>query len=82
MYKIDIVTLFLMLASEMMSTMEGIPEASMAKSLSCWIYLLRFLSLHFEKVWKEKQLAKMSIILFPEENSGFKGSNKGNTSLN
>ena len=82
MCKIDVATLFLMLASETTSAMEGILEASIAKSLSCWIHLLRSLLLHFEKVWKEKQLAKMSIILFPEENSGFKESNEGNTSLN
>ena len=53
----------------------------MAKLSSCWIHDLRFWLLYLLNKWKEKQLLKMLIILWPEENSGFRRSNEENTSL-
>ena len=81
MWEMDVATLFLMLASVITSALDGVLEDSRAKLSSCWICDLRFWSLYLLNKWKEKWLLNMSIILWPEENSGFRGSKDGNTLL-
>ena len=81
MCEMEVAILFLMLASMITSTLDGVLEDSRAKLSSCWLYNLRFWLLYLLNKQKEKQLLKMSIILWPGENSGFRGSNEGNTSL-
>jgi len=77
----EVVTLFLMPVSVIISVLDRVLEDSKTKLLSCWIHDLRFWSLWLLNEWKEKWLAKISIILWPGENSGFRGSKEENTSL-
>ena len=81
MCEIEVVILFLMLASMITSTLDGVLEDSRAKLSSCWLHNLRLWLLYLLNKQKEKQLLKMSIILWLGENSGFRRSNEGNTSL-
>ena len=52
-----------------------------AKLSSCWIRAMRLSLLCLLNKWKEKWLEKISIILYPEENSELRESKKGNTLL-
>ena len=77
----EVVILFLMLASVITSTLNGVLKDSKAKLSSYWIHDLRFWLLCLLNKWKEKQLSKISIILWLGENSGFKGLKEGKTLL-
>ena len=82
MCDIDITMLFLTLASIIISVHKEILKDSKARLSSCWIWALKLASLHLLNKWKEKQLEKVSITLWPGENSGWRESNKKCTSLN
>ena len=74
----EVVILFLMLASVMTRACKKILEDLIAKLSSCWMHVMKLLSFCLLNKWKEKQLGKMSITL----HSGWRGTKKGNTSLN
>ena len=79
---IDVAMLFLILASVIISTHEGILKDSKAKLSSYWIQALKLVSLHLLNKWKEKQLERVLMTWWLGENLGWRGSNKGCTSLN
>ena len=78
----NITTLFLIHAFEMMRVCKWFNKVVIAMSLSWLAQSTRLLSLHLINGWNEKQLGKMSIRQKPGENSTFKGSKEGHTSLN
>ena len=79
--EMEVAILFLMLVSVMTRACEGILKDLITKLSSCWIWALQLLSLCLLDKWKEKQLEKMSMTLCLGENSGWRGTKEGNTSL-
>ena len=74
--------LFLTLVSVTTNAWKGLHKDNIAKLSSCWIQDLRLSLLCLLNKWKEKQLERVSIILYPEANLGLRESKEENTSLN
>ena len=78
----DEATLFLTLASVIMSVVDKEVEDSITKASSYWRRDLKEGSFFLLKVWKEKRLEKVSITLLLGWSSGLIGSKAEKTSLN
>ena len=81
MWVIDVVTLFLMLASNMMSAIEGDSNDLIAILSSSWTQEVTLQFTCLLKSWKRKQLENVFIILWPGNSSGLIKSNEEKTLL-
>jgi len=79
--EIEVATLFLMLASVIMSAEEGESEDSRANLSSYWMWDLMFWLVHLLNRWKEKWLEQVSMILLSEKSSRLRRLKDEKTSL-